>query len=185
MENGDKQAEQAVKRRKQAEEKAARPSENLAIMSPEETHRMLHELRVHQIELEMQNEELRRAQAELDASRTRYSDLYNHAPAGYCTLNEEGVILESNLAAAAILGVVRRATVKFTRFILKEDQDIYYLHRKQLLATGIPQTCELRMVKMDGTVFWAHLATIAAQDNNGNPVCRHLVEQELRRRSDP
>ncbi len=181
MENGDKQAEQAAKRRKLAEEKAARSPETIAAMSSEETHRMLHELRVHQIELEMQNEELRQIQAELDASRTRYFNLYNHAPAGYCTLNEQGVILESNLAAAAMLGAERCASVKFTRFILKKDQDIYYLHRKQLLETGTPQTCELRMVKTDGTVFWAHLATIAAQDANGNPLY-HIVLNDISER---
>ena len=56
---------------------------------------ILHELRVHQIELEMQNEELRRAQAELDAVRARYYDLYDQAPAGYCTLSEPGLILIS------------------------------------------------------------------------------------------
>ena len=96
---------------------------------------MLHELRVHQIELEMQNEELRRAQAELDAARARYFDLYDLAPVGYCTLSEQGLILEANLTAATLLGVARGALVKqpFTRFILKEDQDIYYLHRKTAL----------------------------------------------------
>ena len=96
---------------------------------------MLHELRVHQIELEMQNEELRRTQAELEASRARYFDLYDLAPVGYFTLSEKGLILEANLTAATLLGVARGDLVKqpLPRFILPEDQDIYYLHRKQLL----------------------------------------------------
>ena len=130
---------------------------------------MLHELRVHQIELEMQNEELRRTQAELDAARARYFDLYDLAPVGYCTLTEKGLILEANLTAATLLGVARGALVKqpITRFILKEDQDIYYLHRKQLFETGEPQACELRMLKKDGTTFWAHLPATAAQDADG------------------
>ena len=120
-----------------AREKAAQPPENLEALSPEETRRTLHELRVHQIELEMQNEELRRAQAELDAARARYFDLYDLAPVGYCTVSEKGLILEANLTAATLLGVARGALVKqpFSRFILKEDQDIYYLHRKQLFET--------------------------------------------------
>ncbi len=102
---------------------------------------------MHQIELEMQNEELRRPQAELDAARARYFDLYDLAPVGYCTLSEKGLILEANLTAATLLGVARGALVKqpISRFILKEDQDIYYLHRKQLFETGEPQTCELRI----------------------------------------
>jgi PAS domain S-box-containing protein len=118
-------------------------------LSPEEIRRMLHELRVHQIELEMQNEELRRAQAELDASRERYFDLYDLAPVGYCTLSEKGLILETNLTAATLLNVTRSEMVNkpITRFILKEDQDIYYRHRKHVFETAEPQTVELRMVK--------------------------------------
>jgi PAS domain S-box-containing protein len=137
-------------------------------LSPEETKQLLHDLRVHQIELEMQNEELRRTQHELKDSRTRYFNLYDLAPVGYLTLSEKGLIQEANLAAAAMLGVTRRTLVKqpISRIIFKEDQDIYYMHRKQLIKTGEPQACELRLVKMDGTTFWAHLAASAEQDNS-------------------
>jgi len=72
-------------------------------LSPREVRRVLHDLRVHQIELEMQNEELRRTQAELEISRERYFDLYDLAPVGYFTLNEMGFILEANLAGAKLL----------------------------------------------------------------------------------
>ena len=101
---------------------------------------------MHQIELEMQNEELRRAQVELDAARARYFDLYDLAPVGYCTVSEEGLILEANLTAATLLGVARGALVKqpLTRFILTEDQDIYYLHRKQLFETTGGRTAGVR-----------------------------------------
>ena len=131
--------------------KAAPPPDDIEALSPEETRIALHQLRVHQIELEMQNEELRRAQAELDAARARYFDLYDLAPVGYCTVSEQGLILEANLTAATLLGVARNALVKqwFTSFILPEDEDIYYLHRKQLFETGEPQACFLRMVKRD------------------------------------
>jgi PAS domain S-box-containing protein len=167
--------------RKQAEEifreKAARMSENIEALSLEENRQILHELRVHQIELEMQNEELRRVQSELEASRARYFDLYDLAPVGYCTLNEQGLILEANLTAATLLGVARSALVKqrLTRFILPEDQDIYYRHRKQLFETGAPQVCELRMMKNDGAQFWGHLAAAAAQNTGGAPVCRVVM----------
>lgn len=164
--------------RKRAEEKArqnaAQAPEALSALSPEESRRMLHELRVHQIELEMQNEELRRAQAELDASRARYFDLYDLAPVGYCTLSEKGLILEANLTAAALLNVARGALVRqpIFRFILTEDQDIYYRHRKHLFETGKPQVCELRMVRADSPPFWVRLDATAAQEDNGAPVCR-------------
>jgi len=140
--------------------------------SPEETTRIIYELRVHQMELEIQNEELRRTQVKLEAARARYFDLYDLAPVGYCTVNEKGLILEANLTAATLLGLARSELVKqpFTRFILKEDQDVYYFHRKRLFETGEPQESELRIVKNDGTQFWIHLTTTAAQDAEGAPV---------------
>jgi PAS domain S-box-containing protein len=155
-------------------EKAAGIPENLEALSPEETRHTLHELRVYQIELEMQNEELRRAQAELDASRVRYFDLYDLAPVGYCTLSEAGLILEANLTAATLLGVARSTLIKqpLTSLILREDQDVYYRHRKLLFETGAPQVCELRLVKKDAAPFWVRIDATAAQDANGAPACR-------------
>ncbi len=142
--------------------------------SPEETRQVLHELRVHQIELEMQNEELRQAQEALEALKARYFDLYDLAPVGYFVLSKQGLILEANLTAATLLGEARGALVKepISRFILKEDQDIYYRHRKRLFETGEPQACELRLVKKGGAAFWALLEARAAQDAEGAPVCR-------------
>lgn len=169
---GDDASKQAL--RQQAEAQFARLPETLAASSPEEIQKALHELRVHQIELEMQNEELRTAQAELDASQARYFDLYELAPVGYCTLSEAGLILEANLTATTLLGVARRALVQqpFSRFICKDDQSAYYLHRRQLLASGPPQAFDLRMVKPDGTGFWAHLTAATVQNDDGAPTCR-------------
>ena len=152
-------------------------------LSLEETRRTLHELQVHQIELKMQNDQLRQTQAELDHARTRYFDLYDLAPVGYCTVSDLGLILEANLTAAAMLGEVRPALVKqpLFRFIVDADQDIYYLCSRQLLKmyspdrqspgqAGDPQACELRMVQKNGTIFWAHLKMSVVQDATGNPV---------------
>ena len=101
--------------------------------TPEETKQLLHELRVHQIQLEMQNEELRSIQAELDASQTRYFDLYDLAPVGYMTFGEPGLILEANLAAANMFGVARNALIKqpIKLFLFKKDHDLFYLHLQQ------------------------------------------------------
>ena len=164
--------------RRQAEAQAAtmEPA-SLSAQAPEAIERLIHELRVHQIELEMQNEELRRAQAEIEAGRARYFDLYDLAPAGYCTLSDKGLILETNLTAATLLGTARGALVKqpFSRFIVKEDQDTYYLHRKKLCESGKPQECDLRLVKPDGTLFWARLTATAAQAEDGAPLCRMVL----------
>jgi PAS domain S-box-containing protein len=125
----------------------------------------LHELRVHQIELEMQNEELRRNQVELDKIRARYFDLYEFAPVGYLVLSKCGQILESNLTSSTLLGTPRAALVgqPITKFILKADQDIYYRYRLDFLRQGEVRGCDLRLQKSDGTAFWAHLAVKAAE----------------------
>jgi len=136
---------------------------------PAPSREALHELRVHQIQLEMQNEELRCIQEELATARARYFDLYDLAPVGYCTLSAQGLILEANLTATVLLGVARGTLINqpFSRFVLKEDQDIYYLHRKQELEPGAPHVCELRMVKADGASFWVHLATSRTEQTHG------------------
>ena len=172
--------DQAASLRRRAEqlvqEKPASSPENLENLSPEEMRQTLHELHVHQIELEVQNEELRRTQVELETARSRYFELYDLAPVGYCTLSEKGLILENNLTAAGLLGITRGELLKkpITRFIFKEDQDIYYLHLRQLFETGTPQVCDLRMVKKDGTVFWTHLSANITQDEGNTPVC-HVI----------
>ena len=128
----------------------------------------LHELRVHQIEMEMQNTALRQQQEELDVARARYFDLYELAPVGYITVSPKGLILETNLTAATMLGVARGvpglAQPIFSQFIHIEDQDIYYHFRNKLLETGKTQACELRMVKKEGPAFWAHLEATVAPD---------------------
>ena len=160
-----------------AREKAAQSSGDLEARSLEETWRTLHELRVHQIELELQNQELREAQAALEASRERYFDLYDLAPVGYCTLNKRGLILEANLTAATLLGVVRDVLVEqvLSQFIIEEHQPLYFQLRQQLLETGAPQACELRMVKKDGTEFWAQLQATTAPDADGAIVARVVL----------
>ncbi|MDP3846061.1 MAG: EAL domain-containing protein [Pseudomonas sp.] len=137
----------------------------------------LHELRVHQIELEMQNEELHRTQAQLETARERYFVLYDLAPVGYCTLNEHSVILQANLTAATLLGLTRSELLKqpLSRFILRDDQDIFYRLRKRLLATGEPQSCELRMLKSAGQLFWAQLHAASSQDDSGVPTLRIVL----------
>jgi len=182
--NGIEKPANLRRRAEQIEKSTAQPPERLATLSSEEIRQTLHELRVHQLELEMQNEELRRAQVELDATRARYFDLYDLAPVGYCTVSERGLILEANLTAATLLGVARGELVKqsFARFIIKEDQDAYYLHRKQLFETGNQQASELRMAKKDGTQFWTRLTTTIKQDANGTSVCYAVLSDITKRK---
>jgi PAS domain S-box-containing protein len=147
--------------------------------------RLNHELQVHQIELEMQNEELRRLQEEIEVARTRYFDLYDSAPVGYCTLSEKGLIIEANLAAAKLVGVIRSAFVNqpLARFIFNEDQDIFFLHSHKLFETGEPLVCELRIVLNNGTPIWVNVMATATRDAQGAPAARIALNDinELKR----
>ncbi|MDP1675208.1 MAG: response regulator [Burkholderiales bacterium] len=160
-----------------ARERKNREPEDLSTFPPAAAKRLLHDLQVHQIELELQNEELRRAQDELEASRTRYFDLYNLAPVGYFTLNESGLILEANLTGATLLGVARGALVgqQLSRFVVTEDADEYYLQHRQLFRTGAPAAFELRLSRVGGAPFTAWIEAAIAVDADGNRICRKVM----------
>lgn len=167
--------------RRQAEEiisgRVAMSTENLKALSPAVVLKLMHELQVYQIELEIQNEELRQTQSQLETARERYFDLYDLAPVSYCTVSEQGIILEANLAATELLGETRSDLVgqPISRYITKEYQDAYYLCRKLLFATGERQGCELHLVKTDGTTFWIYLTITSAKDSHGNMVQRMVL----------
>jgi len=155
-------------------ERAVQPPVDSGILSPEEMQRKLNELYVHQIELEIQNEELKRVYAELDAERERYFNLYDLAPVGYCSISDSGIILESNYTITKILGEVQGTLIKktFSRLILKEDRNSYLLLIKRLYETGKLQEHDLRLVRKDKTVLWAHLsATVAQNTADGTRKC--------------
>ena len=158
------------------ENNAAEP-EDVSRLSSDEIRNLLHNLRVHQVELEMQNEELRQTQLALDATQARYVGLYDEAPVGYCTLAESGLIEQANLTAAGLLGVKRADFLEkpISHFVLKEDQDAFYLLRKNTFISGLPQQTELRLVKGDGSSFWAHLAATAGQDEAGRKLLRLVL----------
>ena len=168
-------SEPTLRQRAEGKTGANRPAQ--PTLSPGDTQAMLQELQVHQIELEMQNEDLRRAQDALESERARYFELYDLAPVGYCTLGEHGLIRQANLAAATLLGVARTALIgrPFSRFIDRGDQDVFYRHHKKLSESGAPQAYALRMLSEEGAPFWAHLTAAAAQDADGAPVQRVVI----------
>jgi len=127
---------------------AVRPAEDL-----------LHELQVHQVELEMQNEALRKAQMELEAMRDRYVDLYDFAPVGYIALNSNGMIDEINLTATALLGMERKDVLhrRFTSLVMAEDQSRWMTHFLNVNELDSKGSVELSVQRGDGTVFQARL----------------------------
>ena len=173
--------------RRRAEEMLLKDHGQLNKIQPTDMQNVVQELRVHQIELEMQNEELRHTQQELEASREKYFDLYDLAPAGYVSLNEKGIILEANLSVATLLGRERSHLVgrPLTRFIYKEDQDIYYLCHRQLTAKCVPQMCEIRMQRKNGAPFWARMDIVAKQNiDDSTELHAIIIDISQRKQSD-
>ncbi|MFT7617399.1 MAG: two-component system cell cycle sensor histidine kinase/response regulator CckA [Planctomycetota bacterium] len=125
-------------------------------MSKDQILEVIHSLQTHQIELELQNVELRKAQDDLASAHERMSYLYDLAPIGYITLDSKNRITEANLTAARFLGVVRGSLIgqSFSDYILPEYQDAYYHHRQSAVAGKSLQVCELRLQKCDGKSFW-------------------------------
>ncbi len=154
--------------------------------------KLQHELQVHQIELEMQNEELRRAQVALEASRNHFMDLYDFAPVGYVSLSMEGVINEINLTAAKLLGVERKKILNrhFAKFVSDEYKDLWYQHFiKAKRSCGMNHGCELPFHFDDGKTLYFHIAFLHIDKNDMQPVMhitltdvteRKQIEKELR-----
>jgi len=157
---------------------------------------LIHELQVHEVELEMQNDELRKAFQSLEESRDRYFDLYDFAPVGYFTMGEDGLIIDLNYTGAELLGFTRSFLIgrRFSVLVAKESRDALLVHRKSVFETGVQQPCEVVCVKKDGGTFHAHLESVAVEDANGRRTkCRTAmtdvsrlkqVEEELRRYRD-
>ena len=142
---------------------------DISALSGDEVQQLIHELQVHQIELEMQNEELRQAQAEVERSKDRYVDLYDHAPIGYVTLDKNSLVLESNFSAASLLGTERGYLIgkPLTSFIHEDTQDTFYFHRNRALQTGTRHICEIKLLQPDGGWIHAQLESVGIGDSPG------------------
>ncbi|HSE83969.1 MAG TPA: PAS domain S-box protein, partial [Thermodesulfobacteriota bacterium] len=156
--------------RNRAEELVTEKPKNLGGSSATDVQTLIHELQVHQIELEMQNEELRKTQIELEESHKKYADLYDFAPVGYFMLDGNGLIQGVNLTGATLLGVGKKYLIErpFSLYISRADHAVFYSYRRQLLETASTQNCELKMLRKDGTTFYARLEGISIFNSEGN-----------------
>jgi PAS domain S-box-containing protein len=157
--------------RKRAEQILSQKTESVRKVPVEDITRLIHELEVHQIELDMQNDELRRAQAEIELSRAKYVDLYDFAPIGYLSFNQTGVILEANLTGAKLLNVERSKLLghSFISFVSPDFRNAFHLHLGRVFSSGTKETCELKIVKNNGAPFYASLESISMK-GEGNPI---------------
>jgi PAS domain S-box-containing protein len=164
--------------RKRAEDIVGKISEErVGAISPAEIRTLIHELSVHQIEMEMQNEELRRAQEDLAKSRDELAILYDTAPVGYLTLDKQGLILRANPTGVAILGRDRRQLTKhpFSAFVTKGDQSIFFSHIRNVFTKGFKQSCELKLIRNEGW-FHAQLESVLVRDYKGQAIqCQTVV----------
>jgi len=130
--------------------------------------RLLHELEVHQVELELQNQELEKAQEALLASRNAFKDLFDNAPLAYFIIDKKGVVQSVNAQASNLLGVGKKQLVgePFVRYVGAEDKDTFYLHQRQVLFTDSDEivTVKMILVNNDGDVLDVQLTSTPLPD---------------------
>ncbi|HRV91410.1 MAG TPA: ATP-binding protein [Anaerolineae bacterium] len=164
--------------RQRAELLLKRQQEGEALIPTAEVHDLIQELTIYQIELELQNEELRRSEQKYQYLYQRYIDLFNLAPIGYIILNNKDRIQEINLTAAQMLGDDRFQLVgkQLTDYVAPDDQDIYYFQRRVRFAIGAPQSYQLRFSRADGVQFFAQIDSRPEKDKQGKVFgCRLAV----------
>jgi PAS domain S-box-containing protein len=160
-----------------AEQKLADSRGSASKLTGQTPEELIHELRVHQIELETQAEELRRIQQELEISRYKYLDLYDFAPVGYLTLNDKAMVTEANLTAATLLGVERRtlARARFRKYIAPADLDPWDQYFIRLLKVDKKQPCTLTLIRGDGSTFPARLESLRHTMDDGSIAIRVVI----------
>jgi two-component system, cell cycle sensor histidine kinase and response regulator CckA len=150
-----------------------------ALALGDERSRVQYEMEACRIELKLQNAELRRAKMELEESRDRYFELYHCAPVGYCTIDEQGQILESNRCVADLLGVslAELQHRPLAQFILPEDREIFYLQRRHVFATMGIESFELRMRRNDNEelAVWLVLSAIFKDATGQSTIARVTI----------
>ena len=138
-------------------------------ISPADVKNLVLELKMHQVQLEMQNEELQRAQETITQARDRYADLYDFAPVGYFTLDRQGKIVEANLAGAHLLGAERDRLINQSsfRWVAPESWETCRTHYRQVFDSQGRQTCEIKLQRRGGPPFYAALESVAAPGEAG------------------
>jgi two-component system, NtrC family, sensor kinase len=138
---------------------------------------LVHDLQVHQLELEMQNEQLFTTQELLHESLEKYADLYNFAPVGYITLDRDGLILETNLTFSSQIDLNRADLINtpLGGYLAREDRGRLHAHLDEVFATEGRQTCELRLKKTKGSILYIQLTSIAVKKDDGSQLCRTSV----------
>jgi PAS domain S-box-containing protein len=145
---------------------------------PAEAQRLLHELQVHQVELETQNAELEQTRNRSELLLEKYTDLYDFAPVGYFSVDQGTRIVEVNLTGATLLGVERsRLQLRpMLGYVARPSQAVFLAFLERVFAVPENQSCEVALRRADGTVFWGHIQGMAALPvNTSKDWCRLAV----------
>jgi PAS domain S-box-containing protein len=172
--------------RKRAEQALAASRADIAGMPVDDAQELIHELQVHQIELQMQNDELREAHEKIEAARDQYADLYEFAPVGYVTIERNRAVRQANLTIASLLGVDRGTLLgkRLDAWIAEEHRDDSYRHFREVFTTGRKQSFETEMLRPNGERFWARIDCIPARaDSQWAGGCRATVTDITRRKA--
>jgi two-component system, cell cycle sensor histidine kinase and response regulator CckA len=146
-----------------------------------DTQRLVQELQVHQIELEMQNEELQKARDTVESSLEKYSDLYDFAPVGYLTLDREGTIQEVNLAGAGLLGIDRSRLLKrrFQPYVTPTDLPVFHTFLKTVFQSKTKESCDLTLLHATRPSTAVRIeATLAASGRECRAVLTDMTERK-------
>jgi len=143
-------------------EKHIAENPGIADMSSANSLKLVHELQVHQIELEMQNQELESTKTAAEESSIRFSDLYNFSPVGYVTLDEKGIILEANLTFVQMTGLDKKHILQkpFCSFVVSEDESGFLEFFHRLVPSNTKAEVEIRITRKDGSIFYAQIEAI-------------------------
>ena len=164
--------------RQRAEERLRSTVTDRHRMSTGDMQRLVHELQVTQIELQLQNEDLRQTQIDLEQARDCYRELYDYAPVGYVTLTREGVILEANLTTAKLFREARASLIGtlFSRFLAPESRDIFYDHLRQVALATQAVACEVAVSLPNDRRLLLQLESAAVSDQQGSQIqCRTVL----------
>ena len=172
--------------RAKAEQRRNLATTSIDNLSPAELRRLVQDLQAHQVEAEIQYEELLTAQAEREVLHQQYVDLFEFAPVGYCTLDARGVVHQLNLRAIQLLGVGRGQVLgqSFAQFVPGDGEQVRFREFLQsVLTADMRQTAELEMHRPDGSSFFAVLEGIRLQDEQqGQARCRLALTDDTARR---
>ncbi len=165
-------------------QRASQDTADLSQLSPDEVKDLFFQLRVHQEELQIINEDLVKAQKQLAHTRDRYADLYEFAPVGYISVDDSHAIRQSNLTACAMLGRSRKRLLgkKLPSLVIDEDREKCFIHLRCSMQSSVPNTTEVRFVRADGSVFVAETQVTQTQALHGKSEWRIVLSDVTERK---